>query len=487
MAQPRPLIPAAVGLGLFSAAALVGPMIAAGGILAVGLAAAIYAWPIIGLGLMVLSGSALQILGSEQITGLPASLGKIAGALTLLVWLLRSVLLRIPVTWSPQMPALLGFIAAVCAAGLVAPDRGEAMEGVFRYAQLALLTLMIANIAGESQRALDLSVIAFTACMTLSALIGLAEFTLPSLTLESDDPSQDGSNIGAIVDRDSLDGVEIKRVSGGVSEANWFSYMLVAVVPLNLYLFHRFAGRAARLAILAAATLQSVGIVISFTRSAIIALAFTTIYLVIRGRLPLKPLLLAGFVGAAGFVAWNPAGLERIYSIDYAQKGSTNYRAFLLSGAAALVKERPVRGWGYNQFGPNFMIWLRTQSDLPEEITAWERQIEDRVASGAERAEWIMPHNTLLQVWVEFGLAGLLAFGALLLLLVRDLRQALRVGDAPQRLLADCLIGSTLGFVVCAAFGHLALAKIVWMLAGYAAALRRVAFAPLLAGRGAAS
>ena len=102
----------------------------------------------------------------------------------------------------------------------------------------------------------------------------------------------------------------------------------------------------------------------------------------------------------------------------------------------------------------------------------------DRVASGEERFEWIMPHNTVLQVWVEFGLLGLLAFGGIYLLMIHDLRQARRYGDPLRQLLAECLIASALGFIVCAMFGHLALAKIVWMLAGFAAALRRVAITP---------
>ena len=36
---------------------------------------------------------------------------------------------------------------------------------------------------------------------------------------------------------------------------------------------------------------------------------------------------------------------------------------------------------------------------------------------------------------------------------------------------------ASLGFLVCSMFGHLALAKMVWLLAGYATALRRVAVA----------
>lgn len=479
MGRHQALIPIGIGAGLFGAAAIAGPMLAAGGVLAVVLAAAVYAWPIIGLGMLVLSGTALQILGSEAVTGLPLSFNKAAGALMVAVWVARSVLHRIPITWSPMLPALGVFIFAVWASGFVSPDPGEAREGLVRYVQLAVLTFMIANIAGENERTLDLAVIAFTASMTLSAIIGLMEFLLPSLALDGDDPTQGANSIGAVIDSDSLDGVLIKRVTGGVSESNWFSYMLAAVVPLNLYLFHRFSGALARTLILAAVALQSVGIVISLTRSGVMALGVSVIWLVLRGRLPARPLLLAAFVAAAGFLAWNPAGLERLYSIQYARDGgSTNQRTYLLLGGVALVQERPLTGWGYNQYGANFMAWLAAQPDVPAEISGWERHMETRIAQGHERIEWIMPHNTAVQVWVEFGLLGMITFCAFYLLMLRDLRLVRRFGDPPRRLLADCLVASSLGFVVCAFFGHLALAKTLWMLAGYAAAVRRVAFDP---------
>ncbi|MBR0670937.1 glycosyltransferase [Neoroseomonas soli] len=155
MGKHGAVIPFGVGFGLFSAAAVAGPAIAAGGVLAVALAAAIYGWPVVGLCLMVLSGTALQILGSEHITGLPLSLGKIAGGATVSIWLLRSVVRRIPATWSPQVIALAGFLLAVWASGFVSPDPAESREGLFRYIQLALLTVMIANIAGDLALAIE--------------------------------------------------------------------------------------------------------------------------------------------------------------------------------------------------------------------------------------------------------------------------------------------------------------------------------------------
>ncbi|MDP3415505.1 O-antigen ligase [Falsiroseomonas sp.] len=469
------VLPAGVGAALFGASALAGPLIAVGAVLGLALAAVVYAVPGIGLALMVLAGTALQVLGSEHISGLPFSLGKLAGALTLAVWITRSILHRLPVTWSPQIPALAGFLAMVLISAVTAPAHFGGMEGLARYIQLVLLTVMIANIAGESARALIHACIALTACMTLSSLIGLAEFLLPNLAIESDDPSLVQGNIGAIIDRDSLDGVEVKRITGGLSDSNWFGYMLVAVLPVNLFLFMRFAAPVARLLILAAAGLQSVGVVLSFTRSAVIALAISVVYLLIRGRLPLKPLLLAGLLGGIGFALWNPAGLERLYSVQYIQEGSTPLRSWLLRGGAALVLERPIAGYGYNQYGPNFMGWLDTRPDVPEDVRLWQANIERRVASGEDRLEWIMPHNTVVQVWVEFGLFGMVAFGGIIFFMFRDLAVARRHGGPAWGLLADCLVASLLGFLICAAFGHLALAKTVWILAGYSAALRRVA------------
>ncbi|WP_428665807.1 O-antigen ligase family protein [Reyranella sp.] len=459
---------------------MTGPLIAVGAVLGVALFAAIYAVPLIGLALMVLTGTALQVLGSEHITGLPFSLGKLAGAVTVAAWLARSLVHRLPVTWSPQFVPLAGFLAAVFVAMFTTrtADVAEGFEGLSRYIQLVLLTVMIAAIAGESERALNQACIALTACMTLSSLIGFAEFLLPSLAFDFDDPSLVGGNIGAIIDRDSLEGVEIKRITGGLFDSNWFAYMLVAVLPVNLYLFVRFNGLVARMLIASATTLQSMGVVLSFTRSAVIALAISVLYLLIRNRLPLKPLLLAGLLGTTGFAIWSPAGLQRLYSFEYATEGgSTPLRTYLVLGGIDLVLERPITGFGYNQYGPHFIHWLGRQPDVPQLVDQTMEDYELRVAEGIERLEWIMPHNTVLQVWVEFGIFGLLGFVGIIVFIFRDLFEAHRFGDPSSQLLADCLVAATLGFLACALFGHLMLAKMIWLLAGYAAAVRRVAVA----------
>lgn len=467
---------AVVGIGalLFGLSLSAGPTMAIGLVLAAALAAAIFLYPIVGLALMILAGTALQVLGSEHVIGLPLSLSKIAGALTLTAWLARTVFYRLPLTYSPQVLALVVFALSLVLSTFIATDRGMALDGLFRYAQLFLLLFMIASLAGESGRTLDQACMAVTASMVLSAVIGLLEFFVPSLSLEYDDPSLVQGMVGAIIDRDSIEGVEIKRITGGLSDSNWFAYSLASTLPLNLYLFYRFQHVVARALILSAAALQSFGIVLSYTRTALVALGVVVVVLLCKRRLPLGPVLAACIVAAAGVVIWNPPGLQRIFSTEYLKEGSTPLRTYLVLGGIQLVRDRPVLGYGYSQFGPAFVDWLQHQA-IPEEVDNWEREFDKRVAAGEDQLEWIMPHNTILQIWVEFGLVGFVPFLVFLYCILRDLHVSGRYGSPRFQLLSDCLLAGTLGWLVCALFGHLALLKMIWILGGLAAALRRVA------------
>ena len=350
-----------------------------------------------------------------------------------------------------------------------------ATEGLFRYAQLLLLYFMIASLAGRSARSLDQSCAILSASMVLSVFIGLLEFFLPSLALEDDDPGLVQGTVGAILDRDSVEGVDIKRITGGLSDSNWFAYTLAAVLPVNLYLFRRWRHAGLRLLVGAAAALQVFGIVLSLTRTAIFALAVSVAVLVLRRRLPLAPILAAAVIGGSAILAWNPPGLERLFSVQYLQEGSTPLRQHLLLGGVNLIADRPLQGYGYSEFGPAFMKWL-ARIPVPESVATWEAETDRRVANGADQLEWIMPHNSILQIWVEYGLAGIVSASLFVWAVLRDLSLCARFGGARARLLADCLAAAVWGFLVSAMFGHLAMLKIIWILAGLAAALRRVVF-----------
>lgn len=108
-----PLSLAAVGIStIIVFFAGLGPSKSVAAVLGLGLIVAILEWPIIGLVAVVLSGTCFQIMGSEAITGLPLSLGKLFGLLAMGAWLLKVTRDRSPFTYSPQLLALLGYLGA---------------------------------------------------------------------------------------------------------------------------------------------------------------------------------------------------------------------------------------------------------------------------------------------------------------------------------------------------------------------------------------
>ena len=198
------------------------------------LALAMLQWPIIGLVLVVLTGTCFQVLGSGPITGLPVSLGKLFGVITLGAWLFRSTADRSPWTYSPQLLALLAYIAAMCLNGLlVHPTDPSPENGFMRFFQIIVVFWLTANIAGMSRRNLLIYAGSLSAGLAISEIIGGLEHFVPTLSIESDDPALLDGAIGAVVDHDSLAGVDLKRITGGSGNSNYLADTIIAVLPLK--------------------------------------------------------------------------------------------------------------------------------------------------------------------------------------------------------------------------------------------------------------
>jgi O-antigen ligase len=96
------------------------------------------------------------------------------------------------------------------------------------------------------------------------------------------------------------------------------------------------------------------------------------------------------------------------------------------------------------------------------------------VEAGKESEHTILPHNIYLEVAVSYGLLGFAAFLAFGWCAYRDLSLAERLGDPLERNVAVSLKAGLVAFAVSGIWGHILTMKILWILAGLAAALRRV-------------
>ena len=469
------------GGALVALVALTGLLYAGGTTVLVGLAGlvlvvAIFTWPTVGLALLMLTGTSLQISQSAHLTGLPFSLSKIFGVLTLLSWIIWLMRRRAAFTFSPQMIALAALTGVMALSALIMPDREQSLIGLSRISQLILLYLLLANLAAERRTLIGFCAM-LTGAATLSSLIGLAEHFLPALELQSGDPElMQGAaqgTLGAEVEYDSVQSGPLKRVTGGLGFPNWFAYFLASAIPMNIAWWWASRDIVARLCVLLMTGLHLVGMVLSYTRSGIIALGVAVLYLAVKKRIPAGHIWLVFVLVTLGSVVWLPSGfLERTFSIEFLKEGSTPVRRALIEKSFGMLRERWLLGYGFWGYGPEFMRRLQPEDDVIEPNSVWE--FINNVESGKEDVHTILPHNLYLEVGVSYGLLGLSAFLAFLWCVFRDLNIAERHGDPLERDVAVCLKAGLVAFAVSGLWGHILTMKIVWILGGLAAALRRV-------------
>jgi O-antigen ligase len=152
-----------------------------------------------------------------------------------------------------------------------------------------------------------------------------------------------------------------------------------------------------------------------------------------------------------------------MFSVDYLREGSTSYRKDLLSDTIAIASEHLLTGIGYGQLGP--MLYNDPRSPYIQDVA-------DQIDLDSPEIHNAGAHNLLLEVWVEYGLLGLVPYIAFLALLLRDLNRLSRSPDPMVSDLATAVMAGVVAFLVCGAFGHLKLLKVFWLLAGVAACLR---------------
>jgi hypothetical protein len=419
--------------------------------------------PLAGMTVMMVS-QIIWLLGAYA----PAGIGLLAASkvftgLVALGWLVAALRDRIAPTWAPHMLPLAGFVAVAVLAPVLTPAFSDGLIGVGKYAMMFAPYLLVANLA-ISQRGVRIGAAAVTAAATLSALLAVVERFLPGIDLTFGQ----GIALGAHVDAGSIDGVQIMRVTGGIGDANWFSYTMATAVPLCLYWYNTAQTVWLRLAAVAMALLQLMGVVLSYTRTPLIGLAGVVMYLVWKRKLPLGPLLLASVLGLATAPLWLPQGfVDRFLSEKYLREGSTPMRREIFGMAVQLIAQRPALGHGYQQFGPQFI--QQSKTEMGDE---WKRRDED----GSEPAHLLRAHNLYLDVWVMHGAIGLVPLVLFYLLLLRELGQVAAHASPEQAELAVALSACLIAFYLCGVGGHSQELKIFWVLAGLAAGLRRVVY-----------
>ena len=147
-------------------------------------------------------------------------------------------------------------------------------------------------------------------------------------------------------------------------------------------------------------------------------------------RKSIAPLIGAGVLGGAAFAVLTRASARFANAIDFSS-GTNFFRLRLWESTLAIIRERPLRGIGMDQF----LYLLGGQYLKPDAI--WDRDQSH-------------PHNFLLDFWTRLSVFGLLAFLVIQLLFWRSaimLRRRFRRGDALLFAMLLGLMGSMAGLL----------------------------------------
>ena len=266
------------------------------------------------------------------------------------------------------------------------------------------------------------------------------------------------------------------RIAGLAAEGlfgnpNDLAACLVILMPFSVALAFMARDSTRRFLYFAVTALLAVGVVVTFSRGGFLGLLAVGVVLLWKLSRRSRGMAILAFILATGvFLVAMPSGyssrLTTIFSIEEDPTGSAQARRELLTRAMAVAANHMVIGVGMG----NFHIY----------------SIKEQVA-----------HNSFLEIAAELGVAGLVAFLALILAPLRSLRRIERqtidrpraarrsgvrkvpeddagTGDSQVYYLSVALQTSIVAFIVCGFFGSLQYHHFVYYPVAYAIALRQI-------------
>ncbi len=263
--------------------------------------------------------------------------------------------------------------------------------------------------------------------------------------------------------RDWYGGLGMPRVPSTLGSPVVFGGYLTVMIPLLLALAASAAGKS-RVFWQAAAGLGYVAAVFTLTRAAWLGIATGTVILAVGGEGRQFRRVVAGAVVCAVLVAGillltavgssEPVGSRVASSVD-PSTGSLVQRLYLWEHTVALIRARPWLGWG-----------LETLS----EVFPYDRPALVRLF-GLRPVIIDKAHNDVLQMAASVGVPGAVAYVAMWAgAVIAAVRLTRRESGSP-RLLAAGWLAALIAYLVQVqfSFSTVALAPIVWLLAGSAA------------------
>lgn len=387
--------------------------------------------------------------------GVPAVLGQAVVLLLAVPLAHRLLVLRQPLVLPPALGVLVLFGAVQALSALRALDLPAAAATTTEFAVegLLLFTLVVNTVTGST--ALKHAVWVLLAVGSAMGLLSVWQQVTGTFGNDYWGFAQVSEAVVRQVDGSLTR--ESPRLAGPIGETNRYAQVLLVLLPLGLALAVGARRRTERLAALAATLCVGAGVVLTYSRGAMVALVVVLLVAAGLRVVRLRHLLLV--VGVLAVVlAAVPAYRDRLVSLGAVTSAADPFAPGRADGAlvgraseniAALLAMRDhlLTGVGPGGFPSVYQHYVRTLGLLPHE--------------GPREA-----HNLYAGLGAELGIVGLVVFLALMVLVLKDLlraRRAWRYLDPERSVLAAGFILAVVAYLASGTFLHLSYQRYLWL------------------------
>lgn len=365
------------------------------------------------------------------------------------------------------LPGLLALYSlALLVATLVAWDRALADERLLESVKAWVIFILVAVLAATPRRLVQGS----WTIVAAGALLG----SLGTFQVLTGNFQNQFWGFARVKDAHIWGDVFEKRISGPLGDPNFFAQILIVLVPIGLALAATSKGWRGRLLALGATSLILAGSILTYSRGGALALGCMLMLVVVSRRVRPRQIALAALALVAVLAVTPPEFLRRLGTIGEVLPGgeevadpdsSFQERKLYALTAWAMFLDHPLLGVGPG----NYTVHFDHYADL---VGFSARDYE-------QPGEVHYPHNLYLEIASESGILGLAVFCAAAVAAFVGLRRAraalLAREDFTSADLARAFEIALVGYLVSSVFLHGHFQRYLWLLFGFAAAVRLMA------------
>jgi O-antigen ligase len=396
-----------------------------------------------------------------QTFGVPSLLQPALVALAIVIWLHRRTLRPSRVLFHPITLTLLAFCALMFVSSIWADDPAisdayvlKTMKNIFVYAIVAVLA--------ASWRSLRqaLGTLAITAAIL--AAISMAQIATGS--------RNELGGLATVVDANIYADEHDIRAAGPVGDANYYGQVLVMIIPLALVLANASTQKSRRLAWLAIAAIIIGGVLVTYSRGAMLAVAVMTGLVMLAMRVPVTRVA-AGMVVALGLLVLMPGNIGRRFKTMVSLFPQETYYT---APDPSFERRKLIAATGALMFDHNLLLGVGADN-FSIFFPRYSREAGSAAELFYDHGELEHPHSLYLEIASENGLLGLLVFGTLLaatFIALRTAHHTLVTRGVERRALLPIALGLALsGYLVTSVFLHGASQRYFFLVLGLVAAL----------------